>query len=78
MSDAITALMTASKNVPILLRMRNDKTLRGKLQDFDSYLNLTLNDAEDITDDTPVKIGHVLVRGDNIVAISLPKKPAKH
>ena len=35
-------------------------------------MNLTLNDAEDVSEETPVKLGKILLRGDNILAISLP------
>jgi len=34
---------------------------------------LTLEDAEDISDEKPVQLGTVLLRGDNILAISLPE-----
>jgi small nuclear ribonucleoprotein len=35
-------------------------------------MNLTLEDAEDITGETPVKLNTILLRGDNILVISLP------
>jgi small nuclear ribonucleoprotein len=35
-------------------------------------MNLTLNDAEDVTEETPIALGKILLRGDNILAISLP------
>jgi small nuclear ribonucleoprotein len=35
-------------------------------------MNLTLNDAEDVSEDAPIKLGKILLRGDNILAISLP------
>ena len=37
-------------------------------------MNLTLDDAEDITNETPVKLNKILLRGDNILLISLPKE----
>lgn len=72
MTDEISALMAKNKNKVILLRLRNAKTVRGSLQDFDVHMNLTLEDAEDISGQTPAKLGKVLLRGDNILAISLP------
>ncbi len=71
MGDEISTLMSNNKNKVILLRLRNNKTVRGNLQDFDIHMNLTLNDAEDISDKT-TKLGTILLRGDNILAISLP------
>lgn len=72
MGDEISTLMNNNKNKIILLRLRNNKTVTGNLQDFDIHMNLTLDDAEDISDDKTVKLGTVLLRGDNILAVSLP------
>ena len=74
MADEISTLMNNSKSKDVLLRLRNNKTLHGNLKDFDIHMNLTLQDAEDISDETPVKLGTILLRGDNILAISLPKE----
>ena len=74
MADEISTLMNKSKNKVVLLRLRNNKTVKGRLQDFDVHMNLTLKDAEDISDEKPNKIGTVLLRGDNILAISLPEE----
>jgi small nuclear ribonucleoprotein len=35
-------------------------------------MNLTMDDAEDITDEKHASLGKILLRGDNILAISLP------
>jgi len=64
--------MNNNKNKIILLRLRNNKTVRGNLQDFDIHMNLTLDDAEDISDNKTTKLGTILLRGDNILAVSLP------
>ncbi len=72
MGDEISTLMSNNKNKVILLRLRNNKTVRGSLQDFDIHMNLTLNDAEDISDNKTTKLGTILLRGDNVLAISLP------
>ena len=71
LGDEISTLMNNNKNKIILLRLRNNKTVRGNLQDFDIHMNLTLHDAEDISDKT-TKLGTILLRGDNILAVSLP------
>jgi small nuclear ribonucleoprotein len=64
--------MSSNKDKVILLRLRNNKSVRGNLQDFDIHMNLTLEDAEDISDGKIVKLGKILLRGDNILAVSLP------
>ena len=73
MADEISTLMNNSKNKVILLRLRNNRTIRGNLQDFDIHMNLTLKDTEDISDEKPTQLGTVLLRGDNILAVSLPE-----
>ena len=74
MADEISNIMNQSKDKSVLLRLRNNKTVKGNLVDFDVHMNLTLNDAEDITEETPANLGKILLRGDNILAISLPEK----
>ena len=74
MADEISNLMNQSKDKSVLLRLRNNKTLKGNLLDFDVHMNLTLNDAEDVTEETPTDLGKILLRGDNILAISLPEE----
>ncbi len=46
--------------------------IRGTLQTFDIYMNLTLSKSEDITDDEAENLDHILLRGDNIIAVYLP------
>ena len=72
MADEISTLMSNSKNKSVLLRLRNNKTIKGSLIDFDVHMNLTLEDAEDVSDEEPEKLGKILLRGDNILSVSLP------
>ncbi len=74
MAYEISTLMNNSKDKVVLLRMRNTKTIQGTLKEFDIHMNLTLENAEDISDEKPVKLNTILLRGDNILAISLPKE----
>jgi len=73
MADEITNLMSNSKDKIVLLRLRNTRTVQGILKDFDIHMNLTLEDAEDVTDEKHEKIGKTLLRGDNILLVSLPE-----
>ncbi len=72
MGDEISTLMTNSKNKTLLLRLRNNRTIRGNLQDFDIHMNLTLIDAEETSENKTIRLGKILLRGDNILAISFP------
>ena len=72
MADEISTLMSNSKNKTVLLRLRNNKTITGSLLDFDVHMNLSLDDAKDVTDEKPENLGKILLRGDNVLVISLP------
>ncbi len=72
MADEISTLMNNSKDKVVLLRLRNSKTIQGTLKDFDIHMNLTLENAEDISDEKHENLGKILLRGDNILAVSLP------
>jgi len=74
MSYEISTLMNNTKDKVVLIKLRNTKTIQGILKEFDIHMNLTLEDAEDISDEKPEKLGKILIRGDNILAISMPKE----
>ncbi len=74
MAFEISTLMNNSEGKIVLLRMKNSKTVQGTLKNFDIHMNLTLVDAEDISDEKSEKLGTVLIRGDNILAVSIPKE----
>ena len=72
MADEISTVMSNCQGKIVLLRLRNTKTIQGALIDFDIHMNLTLNNAEDISEEKHLNLGKILLRGDNILAISLP------
>ena len=51
MADEISTLMTSCQGKIVLLRLRNTKTIQGTLIDFDIHMNLTLDNAEDISEE---------------------------
>jgi small nuclear ribonucleoprotein len=58
----------------VLIKLRGAKMIRGKLLEFDPYMNVSLQDAVELSEDaTTNPIGAILVRGDNIIMISPPK-----
>lgn len=50
-----------------------DRELRGKLAGADEFINLHLEDAEEIGVPTPRKLGQVVVRGSQVIAIHATK-----
>jgi len=61
MADEISTLMRNSRDKMVLLRLRNTSSIQGILKDFDIHMNLTLEDAEDITESNPKKLGKILL-----------------
>lgn len=65
-------VLGSSENKRILIQVKNRDRVIGILKAFDSHLNIWLEDAEIQSADgeNNIKLGTVLVRGDNIVLIS--------
>ncbi len=72
MADEISTLMSNNKDKTVSLRLRNTKTIQGILKDFDIHMNLSLDDAEDVSEEKHEKLGKILLRGDNILTVSFP------
>jgi small nuclear ribonucleoprotein len=73
MADEISTLMGNSKGKTVLLRLRNTQTIQGTLKDFDIHMNMTLENAEDVSQEKHENLGKILLRGDNILLVSLPE-----
>jgi small nuclear ribonucleoprotein len=65
-------VLGSSENKRLIIQVKNRDKIIGTLKAFDSHLNIWLDDAEVQSADgeSSVKLGTVLVRGDNIVLIS--------
>ncbi len=74
MSSEIIKTLVSCINKVILIKLRNNQIIQGKLQTFDEHLNLILIESEDITDDKVKNLDKIILRGDNVIIISLPKE----
>ncbi|MCJ7770279.1 RNA-binding protein [Candidatus Bathyarchaeota archaeon] len=75
MAEAANKILEESLGKTVLVRLKGGRSFRGKLQGFDQHMNLVLEDAEDISDSNDsVRIGTIVVRGDNVVILSPPPR----
>ncbi len=57
----------------VIVRLKNNKAIRGILTAYDNCMNVVLDDAEEIdpkTSQTIVKYGRVYIRGNQVLFIS--------
>ena len=68
-------MLNQSKGKEILLQLKNDKQIVGKLVAFDIHINLVLDNAKELENNELKKsVGLTFVRGDTIIYISPASK----
>lgn len=66
-------VLNNAKGKRVLIKLKKGAEISGILQAMDLHLNMWLENAEQTTDEEKIKLGTVLVRGDNILYVS-PEK----
>ena len=67
----LTTLQKSTKK-NIIVRLKNEVEYKGKMDNVDSYMNLIMTDAEELSNGKPIgKFGRVIVRGNNVLFIKL-------
>jgi len=74
LSPEIVKTLVSCINKVILIKLRNNQIIQGKLQTFDEHMNLILIESEDVTDDKVKNLDKIILRGDNVLIISLTKE----
>ncbi|MCL4362859.1 LSm family protein [Candidatus Marsarchaeota archaeon] len=56
----------------VLIRLKNNVGIRGKVTSFDAHMNIVLESAEELNGDGEIKakLGTILLRGGNIIFVS--------
>ena len=67
-------ILNQAREKRVLIRLRGNRRMRGILKNYDIHLNLTLEEAEEIASEGAIKLGDVIIRGDNVIMISPPTK----
>lgn len=68
-SQPLAILQKAINNL-ILVKLKDGRTIQGRLSNIDAYMNLCLTNAEELDEDGPIaRYGEVFIRGNNILFI---------
>ncbi len=62
-------VLERSVNKRISLLLKDGRTLTGKLNGYDEYMNMVLEDTEENQNDQIRRLGTVVLRGNNVVTI---------
>ncbi len=64
-------MLNASRGKEVLVQLKNDKQITGKLLAFDIHINVVLDNARELqNNEIKRNIGLTFVRGDTIIFIS--------
>ncbi|MHA1303594.1 MAG: LSm family protein [Candidatus Heimdallarchaeaceae archaeon] len=63
-------LLNNAREKQVLIRLRGNRRMRGTLKAYDIHLNLILENAEEISEEGSVKLGDIILRGDNVIMVS--------
>ena len=63
-------VLNQAKGKRVLVRLKNGMEISGILQAMDLHLNMWLDDAEQIKSDEKIKLGTILIRGDNVLYVA--------
>ncbi|OYT41107.1 MAG: RNA-binding protein [Desulfurococcales archaeon ex4484_58] len=71
MSETAHKLLQENLGNRVLIRIKGDMEIRGKLKSYDLHLNIVLDDAEELKNDgTTRKLGTIVIRGDTVILVS--------
>ncbi len=66
-------VLGSSQDKRVIVKMKSGESIAGILKAFDQHINIWLDDAEVQGNGENLKLGRVLLRGDNIIFVSPSK-----
>lgn len=66
-------VLGSSQDKRVIVKMKSGESIAGILKAFDQHINIWLDDAEVQGNGGDLKLGKVLLRGDNIIFVSPSK-----
>lgn len=58
---------------PVVIALKDQRSVRGKLSGYDEFINLVLDDAAEVGNGKDRAMGRVVVRGSQVIAIHLTR-----
>ena len=68
----IDKLLQQNVGKEVLIRLKSNITVKGKLKNFDQHLNLSLKDGRVKSEEKTELFDNMLLRGSDILMVSLP------
>jgi len=64
-------VLEKAMNQKLSLLLKDGRQIDGKLSGYDEYMNMVLTDVEETLNETKRRLGTIILRGNNVVSISL-------
>ena len=64
-------VLEKSINQKLSLLLKDGRSIEGKLTGYDEYMNMVLEEVEEVNSETKRRLGTIILRGNNVVSISL-------
>jgi small nuclear ribonucleoprotein len=64
-------VLDKAMNQKLSLLLKDGRNIEGKLSGYDEYMNMVLVEVEEKTDENKRRLGTIILRGNNVVSISL-------
>ncbi|PNX47222.1 MAG: RNA-binding protein [Thermoplasmata archaeon M9B1D] len=64
-------VLEKSMNQKLILLLKDGRMIEGKLTGYDEYMNMVLDDVEETIEENKRRLGTIILRGNNVVSISL-------
>ncbi len=63
-------LLEKTLNKQVAIKLKDGRSMEGKLVGYDEYMNMVLEGTEEETKEEKRRLGTVILRGNNVVSIS--------
>jgi small nuclear ribonucleoprotein len=64
-------VLEKAMNQKLFLLLKDGRMIEGKLTGYDEYMNMVLDDVEETIEENKRRLGTIILRGNNVVSISL-------